>query len=314
VEYRSKTSQIAAWTTSIGFALCGIALFNLCGLRMDMEIAMSTAGFTLFGCTLGLFTFLRNPNFTLASACGGIMQLLLCGCATIWLECVAAKSGAPFIDRWAMGFDTALGYDWLAYASFIASSPLLAGLLGWAYLSLLYQSAATVFLIGLFDTARMSQFLIANTLILSITIAIFALAPETSPWIHAKAPLALRAHLGLPVDDWLDTLLALRSGDLPYLRGGLNMALIGFPSYHSSGALLILWAVWPMRWLRYSLLPLNIALIASTPFYGGHYIADIVVAPFIVALGVLGAGRIIDLAARPAPLRSRLRVAARALG
>lgn len=304
---------MAAWAITIGFALLSIVCFDLHGFSMDAQMARPIVAFILLGCVLGLILLLRDAHFPLGAACGGIMQQALCGCAAIWLECVAAQNGAPFIDAWSMSFDAALGYDWRAYAAFISAHPALSTMLGWAYLSLLYQSAGAVFLLGLLNTPRMSLFIMANTLVLIITIAIFTLAPETTPWIHAHATSAETARLGLPTVDWVQTLRAIRSGDLLHLSGQADMAVVGFPSYHCSGALLILWALWPLRPLRYVLVPVNLALIASTPFFGGHYVADVVVAPFIVALSIAGSKQIMAIANRRAEYRPKPRFAAAAI-
>ncbi len=67
----------------------------------------------------------------------------------------------------------------------------------------------------------------------------------------------------------------LRSGVLhntPYeIRG-----LATFPSFHASTGLLLIWGFYPILSVRYILTLFYIILIVSTPFSGGHYLADIV--------------------------------------
>jgi membrane-associated phospholipid phosphatase len=52
--------------------------------------------------------------------------------------------------------------------------------------------------------------------------------------------------------------------------------LITFPSFHTAGAIMFIWALRKVPYVRWPAIALNAALIAATPIDGAHYFIDLV--------------------------------------
>jgi len=297
-----QNCHLRTWFVVWLYALTALVAFMVSGLRMDAQLTRSMLTIAVVGSSLGGLVAWRSPDFALGRAAGGILQQALCGCGTIWLECVGLKSNAPFFDKWAMTFDQAIGYDWHSFASFVSSFPLLHTILGLAYNSLLLQTMATAFLLGIVAPYRMSRFVVASAIVLMFSAGIFAFLPEATLLVYTHVSNAEFVRLGFPAThQWLNTINGIRAGTLNQLTVGDDVGIIGFPSYHCAGALLIVWAIWPMRAGRYIFVPLNIALIASTLIFGWHYMADLCGGALVMGLGVWLSDWIIPEARKSVP-------------
>jgi len=105
--------------------------------------------------------------------------------------------------------------------------------------------------------------------------------------------------LGLEISDYsafgaaayesqLVDLPAVRDGTLRALDLGALSGIVTFPSFHAASAVLYLWALWPVKWLRPVTLLANGTMLAATPIVGGHYFVDIF-AGIAVAVGAIAA-------------------------
>lgn len=116
---------------------------------------------------------------------------------------------------------------------------------------------------------RLQQFVMASTLALAVVIVVSSLLPAIGTYFHFALPS--------------DTELFQANGyggqasDIPMLRDGtfraLNIAKLGdiltFPSFHAATALLSIWSLWVIWWLRPALLMLNVGMLVATPLVGG---------------------------------------------
>jgi membrane-associated phospholipid phosphatase len=88
---------------------------------------------------------------------------------------------------------------------------------------------------------------------------------------------------------WELDLLEIRAGRGFVLHNSNGSGLTAFPSYHCVAGLLFLWAVWPMRRLRIPAAIAALLLIAATPIFGGHYIADLCGGLLVAVLSTVAA-------------------------
>ncbi|WP_333835549.1 phosphatase PAP2 family protein [Novosphingobium sp.] len=300
-----QSSTMRTWCIVFAYAALSLTTFIYAGFTIHPRLMYPGLASLCFGCLASVVLAIRRPDHPLSRACGGVLQQALCGCATVWFECAAARTGSAYIDGSAMAFDRAIGYDWQAYATFVAAHPVFRELLGRAYFSFLPQLTIIIFILGLTHGAKMNRFIIANVFVLTLTVAIFSIAPETSPSIHEKIAIGSAQAMGLPGMSWVTTLHDLRSGSFLQLDATASMAIIGFPSYHCSGAILLSWAALSLRRLRLVVLPLNAVMIASTPYFGGHYIADLAMGTIVALSGIWLSKRVLpepDGAATPMPV------------
>jgi membrane-associated phospholipid phosphatase len=89
---------------------------------------------------------------------------------------------------------------------------------------------------------------------------------------------------------------AMRTGARFLIREDSLEGLITFPSFHTVCGLLFIWALYPLRQLRWWVVGLNAAMILSTPIEGAHYFIDLIGATVVAALAVYGASLIMPVA------------------
>jgi hypothetical protein len=167
-----------------------------------------------------------------------------------------------------------------------------------AYLSFLWLPAVVI--VGLSIERRFTriwQFVTAAMLGLVVTIAIFPFAPAASPIvIHQLSD----PNLGSIADFW-PIMSELRNGSVRTIDLQHAVGMVSFPSYHMVAALLIAWAAWGSRWLRWPVAATCVAMAIAIPVNGDHYLID-VIAGAILGIAVIPiARRLVD----PAPSDAR---------
>ena len=87
---------------------------------------------------------------------------------------------------------------------------------------------------------------------------------------------------------------------MPLVRNGslreLDMLQLGgivtFPSFHAATAVLYLWALWDVRWIRPIAVLANVAMLLATPLVGGHYFVDVFAGIAVAAASITAARQI----------------------
>ena len=74
----------------------------------------------------------------------------------------------------------------------------------------------------------------------------------------------------------MPTLEGLRAGTFRSIPLDNLEGLITFPSFHTAGALMFIWALRTVPYVRWPSITLNVALIVATPVDGAHYFIDLV--------------------------------------
>jgi membrane-associated phospholipid phosphatase len=180
------------------------------------------------------------------------------------LTYLAAASGYPLMDNVLTRLDAMLfGFEWYVEANWVANQPALDWFLQRAYFSLPYQ-AALVFLVGSVSCPgnRNGEIIWQFCISLALTCAIFVFTPA----------LGHVAHIGTR---WMKTLMIIRNGEWATFDFSHVEGIISFPSFHTTLAILLVYAVRDHRWLLAVLVPLNMLLIVATLSVGGHYLVDL---------------------------------------
>jgi membrane-associated phospholipid phosphatase len=87
----------------------------------------------------------------------------------------------------------------------------------------------------------------------------------------------------------------LRNGTLRTINlGDSSQGLVVFPSFHTTLAVLCIFAARPLRILKVPLLALNLLIILSAPFEGAHYFIDIIAGIILAALTISLPGYILS--------------------
>ena len=199
----------------------------------------------------------------------------------IILSYLCLASSGPLADPWLLATDRALGFDWLGLYHRVAQHPGLMTAMELAYDSLLIQSLYITVLLGLRGERREMRSLWRLSTIGCILCCLGAMAaPALGPFhdfgMDAKGVF-------LPA---MKQLLA--GQDLSFNAATLT-GVICFPSYHTVLALTCPWALRRTGAIFPVFVVLNGLMLFTIPFFGGHYLTDMLagVGVFAVALGIV---------------------------
>lgn len=199
-------------------------------------------------------------------------------CALSYL-CLA--SSTALADQHLAAMDRLLGFDWLAGYRFVQAHPALAIVLGLAYGSLVYQGLYLCVLLGLMDQKQRLRemfwlFLISGALACAGTLWLPALGPSKHFDIETTTGF-------VPVMQHL-----LSGQNMRFALGGMT-GVVSFPSFHTSMALAYAWAFRKCGAIGISMAALNIIMLCAVPFFGGHYLVDMIAgaATMLLSLAVV---------------------------
>jgi len=216
------------------------------------------------------------------------------------LNAMLLTVAGPRIDTILAKADIALGFDWPGMMRAMANHPGLLKLLNLAYGVLLPEiSLAVVVLRTMGLIGPLYRFVLAVAIGALICFFIWTLFPAFGAMSVYHFDPTLAARLGVPVDGaYGDALIRmLRDGPGPIAPDNVK-GLIGFPSYHAVLALLLIWHLRRVPWLRWPLLVLNLIVIFATPIEGGHHWVDVFAAVPVTALSILLAQKMFDWTAQ----------------
>jgi hypothetical protein len=293
------------WTMIAAMALAVWISFAALHLRVDpmTNIPLVVGGLAYAAVTL-FYSRIRDDR-PIADMLVVIAQLFLALFLGLLLTYAASAVALPYRDVELHAIDLWLGFHRASYVGAIESVPGLPALLDIAYLSIQPQTALVpLALLLAHQLPRLQGFIVALGVSLAITALVAVFIPAVDAAIHID--LAPHGAAALPPEIYthVRTLEALRSGAMTVVRLNDLEGLITFPSFHTTNALLFVWALWTIRYLRAPIIVLNALMIASTPTAGSHYFIDIVGGTAVTILAIIAAnwcGRRASLARESSP-------------
>jgi membrane-associated phospholipid phosphatase len=232
-----------------------------------------------------------------ASALFGTAQFALFAAVGAPLSYVAASAALPLRDNVFASWDRGLGLDWMAWLAIMNEHPGLHRICAAAYSSFLPQVAILVLALAWTNSLlRLRVYVLSFILTTLVIIAVSAILPAEGVWGHlqlassdypAITPVTQELHLGV--------FHRLRDGTFRNLVGNGSEGIITFPSLHTAGAILFIFAMWSVRYLRWFATALNITMIVATPVDGGHYFSDMIAGTCVAILCWIAASRIIAM-------------------
>lgn len=177
---------------------------------------------------------------------------------------LAAAPGYPLADGALTKFDAMLfGFNWYVESNWVAGHPTFDWILQHAYRSVYYQGAF-IFVLGSITRPgdRNGEIIWQFCIGIVLTSAVFVFTPA----------LGHVAHIGT---GWMEMLTTIRSGEWTTLDFSHLKGIVSFPSFHTTIAILLVYAVRRHPWALAALVPLNALVIVATLSVGGHYLADL---------------------------------------
>jgi membrane-associated phospholipid phosphatase len=233
----------------------------------------------------------RWPN--IAHAANVLSQLIAASMLIAPLTYIAASLNYPLQDKNLFAIDQFMGLDWRSYLDKVDQYRL-GNICNFGYRTFSWQPLLIpIFLCLSGKVARAYQFSLAFVLTVTVTVVISIFLPAAGAYTFLGLSPADYPHLH-PVDDFdhMRHLLLLREGKMRVLEIGQLTGIVTFPSFHAAGAILYLWALWAIRWMRAIALVCNVLLLLSTPIDGGHYFIDVVAGVSLAVLSILAVRRL----------------------
>lgn len=209
--------------------------------------------------------------------------------STAWASNVLAVVSLPYGDQSLADMDRWLGVDWPAMVTSLQTQPAVLHMLSYAYASLDGQPLLLLVLLCIFRRDDQAwRFLTAWGLALACCLIVFPFCPAVGGYAHFHIPPKAVPDV-LSGEPWQYPVLLeqLRSGAITRLNTATLGGIIAMPSFHAASALLLAWGFWSLRWLRWPLLLLNLAMLFSTIPIGGHYLVDVLAGLLVAAVSIL---------------------------
>jgi PAP2 superfamily protein len=251
-----------------------------------------------------VYAFARRHEPVVPFALGSIAQLVLITALILPLTYIAAAANLPMQDANLAFLDRMLGLDWQAYFNFIYDRP---ALIPYEYLGYAMidwpMFGIPVALAAARRYRRLQQFTLACALALMVTAVISALLPAIGTYYEYGIQLDLVKFSPGGYLVQLRELPLVRDGSLRVLDIMKLGGIVTFPSVHAAAAVLYLWALWSVWWMRPLALIANVGMLLTTPMGGGHYFVDVFAGMGVAVLAIAAACRISGWLTRPVAQR-----------
>ena len=275
---RAKIPQgyfTAEWLGIGAVAVLDIACVHAAGIRLilawhdGLQIALG------LGVMLSLKIFadrrgsMMAEYFALTAASTSVILVLSYACL--------ALSG-PLIDDRLLAADRALRFDWMAGYHFLLAHPAPQAVLKFAYNSMVYEDLFFCILLSLMDQKqRLRQVFWVAFISALLTCLGAALFPALGPY---KSLGVAPPHSFLP--------------EMEHLKSGHNLAfalknmtgVVSFPSFHTVMALIYIWGFRRTQIIGWGATILNILMLLSIPWFGGHYLVDMIAGACVMLLSL----------------------------
>ncbi len=272
--------------TRLNLLLIALTAASVVLLANFLELSFPTADLVtpcLIVGGLGLFAefYRRKQNKQFVAILSTLMQVVAYTMSFTTLMYAVAAIGRPFVDESLIAFDAACGVYLPAIFAWSGRHPTMARLLAAAYDTMLLQTAAVIAVLGFANQLRELQGFVRQFMLSSLLVmVVFALWPAAGP-IWAFGYDAHPAH-----GRYLDHLFALRSGARTLISWRDAEGMVTVPSFHTTWAILLAFALRRYRWLFVPSVVLNLAVIVSTLTIGSHYFADVVAGIAVAAAAI----------------------------
>jgi hypothetical protein len=241
-----------------------------------------------------------RPDRRISATCTGSAFLLAFSPSCAVLSYLLSTVAGPRIDDLLAQVDHAMGFDWVALMTFAARHTTVTALLKLCYVSVMPQIMLLVFLLGWSGRAsQMYGLCLAIAIGAMVCVMTWAAFPSFGAFSLFNLPHDVAAKLGLALDGnyGRDLVALLKNG--PGLITPLELrGVVGFPSFHTVQALVIVWYARKLPLFRWAALALNVAVLIATPIHGGHHLIDVLGGAAVAAGAILFADRIVAAVSR----------------
>jgi hypothetical protein len=277
--YARLTAFPSEWTL-VGLLLL---LDLIWAVRIGFDLTAEPIDLSILGTALIAAVVTRvmlvRPHLALCAEGFALSLAASAGFAILSYLCCALA--LPLVDHELLAADRALGFDWLYWFQAIVARPRLAQAMLWVYNTLIYQGLYFCLFFGVQGRrARLRELFWATAVAGTLTSIGSAIWPA----------LGTYAAFGMPhLANYLADFERLRAGtDLHFTLGNLN-GIVTFPSFHTTMAAVYTFCYRGTGVVGHCVLVLNIAMLVTIPFFGGHYLVDMLAGLVVAAVAIAAA-------------------------
>jgi membrane-associated phospholipid phosphatase len=293
VEDRLRHADRLIWTTIAIIAAAVAASCMFGSFHIDWVSFRPAAIAVSLLCIAGRFYLIVRKDSRAASALICTAQLAAFAAVGAPLSYIAASAALPLWDETFLAWDSRLGLDWMALLAAMNNHPAFHWVLAAAYLSFGVQSVVVALaLAGTGRILRLRVYMLSFILAVLVTIAVSTVMPAQGVWgymglsaeNYAMPPVTRELHLAI--------FHGLREGTFRDLVAQGAQGIITFPSLHTAVAILFAIAMWPVKYLRWVAMLVNVTMTAATPVDGGHYFTDVIAGAALATLCWAGVAQV----------------------
>jgi hypothetical protein len=284
---RGQTSRLlgkrylCGWAVVALFLVIDVAWLYLsgCSVQADGIVPAVKAIGALSCIAVGFGCMAKIPRYKLATkklryaeiACTAawLMLLLFFTSVTGVLSYISVTVNAPLVDASLLRFDRALGFDWPSVYHWVHSHVAVQRILALAYDSGIWQLMGIPPVLGLLGRHEdLSDFVLHLMLSSILLLLVSTPFPAASAFLHFNIA---GPNTAATVSDFN----LLRNGTMRHFDLTQMQGLVSFPSFHTALAVFFAYSLRRSVMLFPFAIPLNAAMVISTPTQGGHYLADV---------------------------------------
>lgn len=227
-------------------------------------------------CGASVYSLFR-PDPLIGPTCTASAFLLAFSPSCALLSYLLSTVAGTRIDDFLAQIDQAIGFHWVAVMMFAADHKILTALLGLAYVSAMPQIMLLATALGWTGRTKALYGLCLSIAAGALLCVLFwTWHPSFGAFAVFNLPHATAAKLGLALDgDYGRYLVALLKNG-PGLLTPLELrGIVGFPSFHTVQAIVLIWYARKLPVIRWISFVLNILMLVSTPIQGGHHLVDL---------------------------------------
>ena len=213
----------------------------------------------------------------------GLMGLIGWTLLLVQYPLAAVSIGQP--DLLLLAADKALGFDWLSFARHF-QGPHWTAVLMTIYASMRWEFCVIPFALsftGKIDRAW--SFVTASFIAIILCVAPF-------PFFAARG-LFVGCGLRSPnikvievTCDYGRTIVAVHDHGVRAIETWMTVGLVSFPSFHVAAAILMSWALWPLRFARLPVVTWNSIMCIGAIVMAGHYFIDVLGGAIVAGLSL----------------------------
>jgi hypothetical protein len=178
----------------------------------------------------------------------------------------------PMQDATFAKINTALGFHWAPWFSWIVVRPWPRTILTAAYSSLFFQILGSVSFLALTDRPDRNHELLWTVMISALASGVISgFLPAIGPFIPGALP------------DFSAALLAVHNGTVSHIDVSQLKGIVTMPSFHTVLAILFTYAHRPPSRSFIPVAMLNLVMLISIPFAGHHYAIDMIAGAALAA-------------------------------